>query len=199
MPGDENMKGKLNLSLYGTRDAAQNWASEYSGLLKKLGFVKGIASPCNFSQPERNLKLTVHGDDFLIAGSREDCLWLRKSMEQKYELNFDMLGWESDCKKEIRILNRVIRWTSDGIEYESDQRHADTIVKELGLDNCKTVSTPGTHEVKNEIEESQDGVLKGESATKSRSIAARLNFLALDRADLQYAAKCICKHMAVPV
>ena len=38
MPGDENMIGKLNLSLYGTRDAAQNWASEYSGLLKPICF-----------------------------------------------------------------------------------------------------------------------------------------------------------------
>ena len=115
--------------------------------MKGLGFVKGIASPCNFSQPERNIKFTVHGDDFLIAGSREDCLWLRKSMEQKYELKFDMLGWEPDCKKEIRILNRVIRWTPSGIEYEPDQRHADTIVRELGLENCRTVTTPGTNEV----------------------------------------------------
>lgn len=69
MPGDENMVGKLNLGLLWTRDAAHNWASEYSGLLKKLGFVKCVASPCNCSQPERNTKLTVHGDDFLIVGS----------------------------------------------------------------------------------------------------------------------------------
>lgn len=105
-------------------------------------------------------------------------------MEQKYELKFEMLGWESDCKKEIRILNRVIGWTSDGIEYKSDQRHADTIVREFGLEDCKTVSAPGTNEAKNTFEESRGEVLTEESATKFRSIAARLNFLALDRAGL---------------
>ena len=26
LPGDEGLVGRLNLSLYGTRDAAQNWA-----------------------------------------------------------------------------------------------------------------------------------------------------------------------------
>ena len=57
----------------------------------------------------------------------------------------------------------------------------------------------GTNEPKNKFEESRDEVLKEEAATKFRSIAARLNFLALDRAGLQYAAKCICKRMASPV
>jgi hypothetical protein len=32
-PGDEGMVGELKLSLYGTRDAAQNWASEYTSAL----------------------------------------------------------------------------------------------------------------------------------------------------------------------
>ena len=36
--GDEAMVGKLNLSLYGTRDAAQNWAKEYSEYLMQVGF-----------------------------------------------------------------------------------------------------------------------------------------------------------------
>ena len=33
--GDEGMCGKLNLSMYGTRDAASNWEAAYSGQLKK--------------------------------------------------------------------------------------------------------------------------------------------------------------------
>lgn len=47
-PGDENMCGKLNLSMYGTRDAAHIWASEYAGMLICIGFVQGSASPCLF-------------------------------------------------------------------------------------------------------------------------------------------------------
>ena len=36
--GDEGMVGQLQLSLYGTRDAAQNWAAEYTSFLRSLGF-----------------------------------------------------------------------------------------------------------------------------------------------------------------
>ena len=158
----------------------------------------GIASPCNFSHEARDINLTVHGDDFLVAGSREDCNWLREKMKKKYELKFNMLGPEGDCDKEIRILNRVIRWTKYGIEYESDQRHADTIVDELDLGNAKPVSTPGVTELKEAGNGSSVEELTGSQVTKFRSIAARLNFLALDRADIQYAAKCICKYMSKP-
>ena len=48
LPGEEDMVGLLKLSLYGTRDAAQNWIRHYTGVLVKLGFQQGLASPCNF-------------------------------------------------------------------------------------------------------------------------------------------------------
>ncbi len=35
--------------------------------------------------------------------------------------------------KEIRILNRLVRWTKDGIEHEADDKHVTTVVKGLGL------------------------------------------------------------------
>ena len=50
---------------------------------------------------------------------------------------------ESDIKS-VRILNRIVNWTANGIEYESDQRHAEIIVKQMGiLANSKSVVTPG--------------------------------------------------------
>ena len=42
------MVGELKLSLYGTRDAAMNWAKQYTQHLNKIGFQKGRASACNF-------------------------------------------------------------------------------------------------------------------------------------------------------
>ena len=47
-PGDSHKVAKLNLSLYGTRDAAQNWTEEYTRKLLELGFVADLATPCNF-------------------------------------------------------------------------------------------------------------------------------------------------------
>ena len=44
------------------------------------------------------------------------------------------------------MLNRVLAWGRDGIEYEADQRHADLVVDELGLKESKPVSAPGSKE-----------------------------------------------------
>ena len=37
---EEGMCGRLNKSMYGTRDAAQNWEYEYSGFLEGIGFTR---------------------------------------------------------------------------------------------------------------------------------------------------------------
>ena len=77
LPGDEGLVGRLNLSLYGTRDAAQSWSIEYTQTLRAAGFIVGKASPCNFRHATRDLIVTVHGDDFTSAGSEEDLVWLK--------------------------------------------------------------------------------------------------------------------------
>ena len=43
--GDEEMCGLLRVSLYGTRDAAQNWEEGFARTLEELGFRKGKSSP----------------------------------------------------------------------------------------------------------------------------------------------------------
>lgn len=58
--------GKLLKSMYGTRDAAQNWEKAYAGFMKEIGFKSGIASPCAFKHDGRDMKAVVHGDDFTI-------------------------------------------------------------------------------------------------------------------------------------
>eukprot|EP00972_Heterocapsa_arctica_P052845 7779444-Heterocapsa_arctica.AAC.1 len=63
MPGDDERCGMLRMSLYGTRDVAQNWGEELGDTLKKLGFLKGKASSTLFYSARRQLKAAVHGDD----------------------------------------------------------------------------------------------------------------------------------------
>ena len=49
-------------------------------------------------------------------------------------------------QQQVRILNRLLTWTKNGIEYEADQRHADIIIKQLGLTASKPVETPAVNE-----------------------------------------------------
>ena len=44
--GDEDMCGLLQYSLYGTRDAAQNWEEELTSTLSDLKLTRGVACPC---------------------------------------------------------------------------------------------------------------------------------------------------------
>ena len=43
------------------------------------------------------------------------------------------------------MLNRILRWCDDGIEYEADPRQGERLLESLGLDapNVNTAATPG--------------------------------------------------------
>ena len=139
--GDEKMVGRLELSLYGTRDAARNWSEEYTTSLKQWGFHVGRSSPCNFRHKERDITMTVHGDDFAVTASTPQSEWLKSKMKSKYDIKMDILGHDEGQEKEVEILSRVIRWTTEGLEYEADQRHADLLVKEMGVGYSREVAT----------------------------------------------------------
>ena len=65
-------------------------------------------------------------------------------IETKFEIKRQRLGHKKEEEKSARILNRVVTYTEKGTEYESDQRHAEIIIKQMGLDpNSKGVYTPG--------------------------------------------------------
>ena len=146
-PGDEGMCGRLVMSMYGTRDAAVNWAAEYSETLRKEGFVQGKSNPCLFWHARKDVSIMVHGDDFVAVGEEKHLTDTRKALEDKYKLKVETLGDGSKDKKEIRILNKVVRYTSKGIELEADPRHAEIVIKELGLKNAKANKVPGSKAV----------------------------------------------------
>ena len=91
-PGDENKVGKLNLSLYGTRDAAQNLQKEYTGFMQSLGFIVGRASPCNFYNPKMDITCTVRGDDFASCGPEAAIEWFKAKLQAKHESKHNILG-----------------------------------------------------------------------------------------------------------
>ena len=62
------------------------------------------------------MRAYVHGDDFVVVGMPENLRWMRESLEQKYELTVKTLGSDAGQNKEVRVLNRILRWTTEGIE-----------------------------------------------------------------------------------
>ena len=142
---EEGMCGMLIKAMYGTRDAAQNWEFEYVDFMGKIGFSKSRATPCMFYHSERGIRVVIHGDDFTILGNEVELDWFREMISDKFEVKFRArLGPGDKDDKSVRLLNRVIEWTPQGIRYEADQRHAELIAKGMGLnDRTNSVVTPG--------------------------------------------------------
>ena len=136
--------GRLMQSMYGTRDAAQNWEMDHTRFMEEVGFVRGIASPCVFYNPDRDIQAAIHGDDFTLLGTPEGLDWFRARISAKYSATFrGRLGPRASEQTSIRILNRIVHWKRDAIEYEADQRHAELTTRQLGLnDRTNSVVTP---------------------------------------------------------
>ena len=62
------MKCANLFALYGLRIAASSWEKEYTRTLEEVGFVTGVATTCTFFHEEKNIRVVVHGDDFIIEG-----------------------------------------------------------------------------------------------------------------------------------
>ena len=100
--------------------------------------------------------------------------------------------------KEMRILNRIVTWYPDRIEYEPDQRHAEIIIKQMGLeDDTKNVVSPG-YKRDPKTDEQDQVELSGQAASMYRAMAARANYLAQDRSDIRFAVKELCRRTAKP-
>ena len=183
--------------MYGTRMAADGWQEEYSVFLISLGFLQGTASPNLFFHKGRRLRCSVHGDDFTTSGPHRDLNWFEEEMAKHYEMTVGpRLGPGDQDAKEARALNRVVRWTPSGIEYEADPRQAERLIQECGLEGSNVISTPGVRQTAKDIAEDQP--LPSKLATPFRGSAARGNYLGPDRLDAQFSFKEICRFMSSP-
>ena len=203
---DSGMVGELCMSMYGTRDAAQNWAEEYSKCLVEAGFIRGVANPCLFRHAKKDVQIVVHGDDFMAAGEDRDLKEVEDMLARKYKITADVLGPDlgKGQKQELKILNRIIRWRPDGLRLEADPRHAEMVIEHYGLGEGKPVKTAGVKDPKKDVEEDshketdKDQPMSPAEAREHRGIAARLNYMTVDRADCQYATKELARTMACP-
>ena len=126
---------KLNYWLYGFRPAAAAWEKLYSGLLCDVGFERGVSCGVVFYHAERDLSLAVHGDDFTFCGGEEDLFWTRDLMANWFEIKVrGILGEGIDDEKVMTILGRTVRWTSQGLEYEADEKLRARVLEHFGFE-----------------------------------------------------------------
>ena len=196
--GDErDTVGLLQLSLYGTRDAAANFQMEVQKFLVSEGFEQSAYSPQVYWHRSRYLKTLVHGDGFVTSGVGSAAQWFEGRLQRRFEIKSHIIGPREGDLREHRVLGRILRVTPQGWQYEADPRHAEMIIRSLGLGVANGVRCPG-EDARAFEEEANQEPLDTADAREYRAGAARANYLAQDRADIVFAAKECCRGMGTP-
>ena len=90
--------------------------------MESIGFRRGQSTPCIFCHKDKGIRVVIHGDDFALLGSSVALDWFRDRIQGKFEAKFrGRLGPDNGDDKAVRILNRHVTWTNEGIRYEADQ------------------------------------------------------------------------------
>ncbi len=177
-PGDEQRCGRLNMSMYGTRDAAMNWDKELRNTLEGMRFKAGKASTCIYRHLDLDSTAAVHGDDILMEGYEEDLWKLFKALQSKYECKMQVIGAGNHLRKSLKVLNRTVVWRSDGISIEADARHVGEIIKEAHVKDDRRCMTPMTKDCMNAACDGDvrelDGIAVVERKVRGRIMASSI-------------------------
>ena len=161
---------RLQRAMYGARGAPAAWEREWTKTLNSVGFESGVSNPALLHCETLDASMVVHGDDFITLGDSEALSEVERAMSDHYTIKVRaILGAGCDDAKEVRILNRYVRWKSDGgknwMEYEPDPRHAEP-------GRAKGVTTPS---VKKRLEDvlTTSPQLDALQTSKYRSVVMR--------------------------
>ena len=105
LPEDGDAVGLLLRSMYGFRTASANWRRT----LEQAGYKVGVANPASFCNAEARCRGGVHGDDFVVVGSRPALDRMGKSLCGKYSVREShRLGFGNHCERHAELLNRIV-------------------------------------------------------------------------------------------
>ena len=137
--------------------------------------------------------MMAHGDDFITLGDDEALSEVEHVMSSHYTIKVRaILGAGRDNAKEVRILNRYVRWNSDGerswIEYEPDPRH---------WESAKGVTTPSVKKRLGDVLMTSPQL----DALQTRhylSVVMRATYLSQDRPALSYSTTELARDVQKP-
>ena len=169
------------------------------------GFRRGKHSAALFHNPNQDVGVALHGDDFVCLSDDDGLKHIDDLVKSKYTAkDMGTLGFGDSDVKSLLLLNRVFRaevdQTRQYLDIEHDLRHAPLIISESGCNtSTKAMSTPREklHD-RLVLDGRRSPILKKGEATRHRSACMRLSFLAQDRIDLAETAKHLAQRMSVP-
>ena len=136
---------------------------------------------------------------FLGVGRRRRTKISEGYVIQHYDYRCDgCIGPEDN--QHMTLLNRIVTYHKDGsVSFEADPRHAEMIIRQLGLEGSKGISTPGEKKKLSDVV-AASGLppMNAERTTLFRSLVMRAQFLGQDRADIAESVKSLTRKMKSP-
>ena len=176
--------------LYGMRRAASGWEYDCARELVSVEMQSGANSVQAWGRRESGCarRLRVHWN-----GSQNEPV---AQMRAWYDVNVrGALGCARRDQRYTGVMDRMLRWTDDGLKYEAD-KHRQALLEARGLSEESNMVSSWRN--KRSRPKDDATLLDARSVTKFVKLAATLNYMSMDRSDVQYAAKEMCTKMARP-
>jgi hypothetical protein len=181
---------KLDKALYGLKQAPRAWYSRLSSKLQSLGFnsSKADTSLFYFNEENVNIFVLIYVDDIIVASSTHDAMAsLLRQLGQEFALK--------DLGRLNYFLGIEVNHVHNGIIL-TQEKYASDLLKKVGMNNCKAVSTPLV--VSEKLSASKGTPLGQNDSTQYRSIVGALQYLTLTRPDIAFPVNKVCQFLHCP-
>lgn len=194
--GVENKSGKvlkLNKSIYGLKKSPKNWNEKINSFLEKENFIRSKNDYCLYVKTSGNDRtfIVLYVDDLLICGTNKENV---DEIKIKLTKNFKM----KDIGKISNYLGiNIIQDCDKGVIKINQTLYLKSILKNYGMEDCKSIATPMDPNFKLEIDKNQ--IVDKHLETKCRKLIGSLMYAMLgSRPDLCLSISYLSRFQSYP-
>ena len=204
---EEVPKSEIVWQVDGNRYGRQSAAAQYRDGLEEIltqklpkdryNFNRGKLDACVYHCDVTNTVLIHHIDDFDIAGKEEVLKDLLTVQFPKNGCKLKMGEFEYPSNERTstsEFLGRLKVNTDGAVATKPNDRHIETILKQLGMENCEPSPVPGR---KLDLTQSTELDAK-DKATFASCVGSAIFCLSQDRADVKFAVKEPARQIRAP-
>ena len=143
--------------------------------------------------------MIAHIDDLVVVGCLKDVQDVCRGLAGTFEMKCTYAGPKTGTIKLSTWARRIV-FTENGMEIHGVPKHAAILLKEIGMEMCKSVSSPHIADTKllDTLADVTRSYMPPTDAGRHRSAVARVVSLAQDRPDLDIVACTLAKTIAHP-
>ena len=186
----EKLVCRLNKSIYGLKQAANNWYKELANFLLRQGFTRSKNDHCLFArlEAEDHTFILVWVDDIIVASRSMTVVSdVKKALEATFHMeDRGRLHWFLG----LRIRREEGKVTVD------QERYIETMLERFQMDQCKPSRTPADLNLK--LQTAQNGDEEVDQRIYRSSVGSLLYLPKQTRPDIMFTVNTLSRHMNAP-